>query len=399
MYVLFNIYIYLFTNNYFLFNIENILYIFKYNQFLEYDCSNCGNFSNVNENEFVLEFQINGLSSNEILINAQLLLLLPSIKEYKYRHYYYKINKKQKLFKLNNIELFAYFGNKCVNNKKLIKEKIQTLEEENNLILNNWFIYNVKKFIEKNENKGNNKLYLIIKIVQKGKLLNKDELVNFVYSHGPFLVIYTKEENKLIKNKRNKREIFQEEEENNNKIKEHMNSVKKQSEYFAYGMALPNEEQYLLNENNQNKLEKINKNNSNKLDNTKFALKRKKLKNKKKLNKNQEKQFLMQMIQCLDLEQINHLGNKCSRLDDRIIAPKSFDAGYCSGLCEYPINKNLKPSNHAIFQSLIVRLESLTNINNTPQVCCAPDKLDSLTMLYFNDNGNLNDNFTMWILN
>uniref|UniRef100_A0A1I8B7W6 TGF_BETA_2 domain-containing protein n=1 Tax=Meloidogyne hapla TaxID=6305 RepID=A0A1I8B7W6_MELHA len=287
------------------------------------------------------------------------------------------------------------------------------------------------------------------------KILNKEEISNFAYSHGPFLVIYT-EDNEIDeelndnKNKRIKREIFQSTDDNL-QIKEHMNLVRRQAEYFAYGMALPQEPLPLDND-----LQKPIKNIPNEFHDTKFALRRRKMKNRRKnkqklsrkisfdandpmlgfgTNKSpwersiKENKFGNSLNDFKELEDnerdvmmINknekndeeiNMGikgggsiKKCSRhnltidirelgLNERIIAPKTFETGYCAGSCEYPLDKSLRPSNHAIFQSLIVKLQSITNnnittkIEKTPSVCCAPDKFDSLTMLYFNENGNL----------
>ncbi|MCP9265391.1 Bone morphogenetic protein 3B [Dirofilaria immitis] len=59
-----------------------------------------------------------------------------------------------------------------------------------------------------------------------------------------------------------------------------------------------------------------------------------------------------------------------------IIAPTSFEAHYCS----------VNPSNHAIVQSIIHRLGLNPYV---PDVCCAPDKMDSLTLLYYDEMDNV----------
>uniref|UniRef100_A0A8R1XXE4 TGF_BETA_2 domain-containing protein n=1 Tax=Onchocerca volvulus TaxID=6282 RepID=A0A8R1XXE4_ONCVO len=69
-----------------------------------------------------------------------------------------------------------------------------------------------------------------------------------------------------------------------------------------------------------------------------------------------------------------------------IIAPTSFEAHYCSGTCPFPLKKEVNPSNHAIVQSVIHRLGLNPYV---PDVCCAPDKMDSLTLLYYDEMDNV----------
>ncbi|NXM75348.1 BMP3 protein, partial [Serilophus lunatus] len=69
-----------------------------------------------------------------------------------------------------------------------------------------------------------------------------------------------------------------------------------------------------------------------------------------------------------------------------IISPKSFDAYYCSGECQFPIPKALKPSNHATIQSIVRAVGVVPGI---PQPCCVPDKMSSLSILFFDENKNV----------
>ncbi|VDK67991.1 unnamed protein product [Litomosoides sigmodontis] len=69
-----------------------------------------------------------------------------------------------------------------------------------------------------------------------------------------------------------------------------------------------------------------------------------------------------------------------------IIAPTSFEAHYCSGTCPFPLKQGVNPSNHAIVQSIIHRLGLNPYV---PDVCCAPDKMDSLTLLYYDEMDNV----------
>ncbi|NXJ85695.1 BMP3 protein, partial [Trogon melanurus] len=69
-----------------------------------------------------------------------------------------------------------------------------------------------------------------------------------------------------------------------------------------------------------------------------------------------------------------------------IISPKSFDAYYCSGECQFPIPKSLKPSNHATIQSIVRAVGVIPGI---PEPCCVPDKMSSLSILFFDENKNV----------
>ncbi|NWH76835.1 BMP3 protein, partial [Piaya cayana] len=69
-----------------------------------------------------------------------------------------------------------------------------------------------------------------------------------------------------------------------------------------------------------------------------------------------------------------------------IISPKSFDAYYCSGECQFPIPKTLKPSNHATIQSIVRAVGVIPGI---PEPCCVPEKMSSLSILFFDENKNV----------
>jgi len=72
--------------------------------------------------------------------------------------------------------------------------------------------------------------------------------------------------------------------------------------------------------------------------------------------------------------------------NDWIIAPKKFEAGYCAGSCEFPLVQGTNPSNHAQLQSIA---HSLGLLPPSANVCCAPDRLDSQTLLYYDESGNV----------
>ncbi|XP_030733843.1 bone morphogenetic protein 3 [Globicephala melas] len=69
-----------------------------------------------------------------------------------------------------------------------------------------------------------------------------------------------------------------------------------------------------------------------------------------------------------------------------IISPKSFDAYYCSGACQFPMPKSLKPSNHATIQSIVRAVGVVPGI---PEPCCVPEKMSSLSILFFDENKNV----------
>ena len=52
--------------------------------------------------------------------------------------------------------------------------------------------------------------------------------------------------------------------------------------------------------------------------------------------------------------------------DDWILAPRSYDAYYCRGACQFPLSDHLNATNHAIIQTLVNEMEP----GNVPQSCC-----------------------------
>ncbi|XP_002732397.2 univin [Saccoglossus kowalevskii] len=71
---------------------------------------------------------------------------------------------------------------------------------------------------------------------------------------------------------------------------------------------------------------------------------------------------------------------------DWIIAPAGYEAFYCHGDCPFPLNENLNGTNHAIIQTLVNTIEP--NAVKS-KACCAPTKLSSISMLYFDNNDNV----------
>ncbi|OCT74421.1 hypothetical protein XELAEV_18033398mg [Xenopus laevis] len=70
---------------------------------------------------------------------------------------------------------------------------------------------------------------------------------------------------------------------------------------------------------------------------------------------------------------------------DWIIAPKGYSANYCGGECSFPLNAHMNATNHAIVQTLV----HLMNPEYVPKPCCAPTKLNAVSVLYFDDNSNV----------
>ncbi|XP_007250299.3 bone morphogenetic protein 10 [Astyanax mexicanus] len=92
----------------------------------------------------------------------------------------------------------------------------------------------------------------------------------------------------------------------------------------------------------------------------------------------------------------NAKGNHCKRTslyvefkdigwDSWILAPPGFEAYTCHGACSYPISSQLTPTKHAIIQTLF----NLKSPQKASQACCVPTKLDPISLLYENENGNV----------
>ncbi|KAL3209036.1 hypothetical protein MRX96_009555 [Rhipicephalus microplus] len=64
---------------------------------------------------------------------------------------------------------------------------------------------------------------------------------------------------------------------------------------------------------------------------------------------------------------------------DWIIAPKRYEANYCSGECPYVFMQKY-PHTHVVQQ---------VNLSGSPGPCCAPRKISAISMLYFDDNHNI----------
>ncbi|XP_061625270.1 bone morphogenetic protein 10 [Phyllopteryx taeniolatus] len=90
----------------------------------------------------------------------------------------------------------------------------------------------------------------------------------------------------------------------------------------------------------------------------------------------------------------NAKGNHCRRQplhvefkdigwDSWILAPSSYDAFECSGICSFPLTKHVTPTKHAIVQTLV----NINSPQKTARACCVPTKLDPISLLYLDDTG------------
>ncbi|XP_068115069.1 bone morphogenetic protein 2-like [Hyperolius riggenbachi] len=69
-----------------------------------------------------------------------------------------------------------------------------------------------------------------------------------------------------------------------------------------------------------------------------------------------------------------------------IISPKGYNAYHCKGICMFPMGKGLGATNHATVQSIVHALKLKQGIE-TP--CCVPNQLNSINLLYFDDEENV----------
>lgn len=64
-----------------------------------------------------------------------------------------------------------------------------------------------------------------------------------------------------------------------------------------------------------------------------------------------------------------------------IVAPKSYSANICKGICKFPLDSSKNATNHAIIQSVSNSVD-----RNVPNPCCVPIQLDSLRVLMRNSD-------------
>uniref|UniRef100_A0AAV2LT05 TGF-beta family profile domain-containing protein n=1 Tax=Knipowitschia caucasica TaxID=637954 RepID=A0AAV2LT05_KNICA len=70
-----------------------------------------------------------------------------------------------------------------------------------------------------------------------------------------------------------------------------------------------------------------------------------------------------------------------------IISPRGYNAHHCRGSCPFPLGGSLRATNHATVRSIMHALKLSSEEVGAP--CCVPDKLQSISLLYFDDDENV----------
>ncbi|XP_034426393.1 bone morphogenetic protein 2-like [Hippoglossus hippoglossus] len=70
-----------------------------------------------------------------------------------------------------------------------------------------------------------------------------------------------------------------------------------------------------------------------------------------------------------------------------IISPRGYNAYHCKGSCPFPLGGSLKATNHATVRSIMHALKLSGNEVGAP--CCVPDRLQSISLLYFDEEENV----------
>uniref|UniRef100_A0A674EX04 Bone morphogenetic protein 5 n=1 Tax=Salmo trutta TaxID=8032 RepID=A0A674EX04_SALTR len=110
-------------------------------------------------------------------------------------------------------------------------------------------------------------------------------------------------------------------------------------------------------------------------------------------------EVLLRSVRAAGGKRKNHNRNKSGGQQESPRAPKSGDqqqtdlrkhmkcyaAFYCDGECSFPLNAHMNATNHAIVQTLV----HLMFPDNVPKPCCAPTKLNAISVLYFDDSSNV----------
>lgn len=66
---------------------------------------------------------------------------------------------------------------------------------------------------------------------------------------------------------------------------------------------------------------------------------------------------------------------------DWIVAPPTYDAYFCQGECQFPLQAHLNATNHAIVQSIVHSVRPAA----APKPCCVPTELSPISMLYLDE--------------
>ncbi|KAM3860018.1 bone morphogenetic protein 2 [Diretmus argenteus] len=70
-----------------------------------------------------------------------------------------------------------------------------------------------------------------------------------------------------------------------------------------------------------------------------------------------------------------------------IISPRGYNAYHCRGSCPFPLGESLHATNHATVRSIMHALKLSDDGVGAP--CCVPDRLQSISLLYFDDEENV----------
>lgn len=71
-------------------------------------------------------------------------------------------------------------------------------------------------------------------------------------------------------------------------------------------------------------------------------------------------------------------------LEQDIIAPEGYEAGFCEGQCRFPLSVQSEPTPHAIIQTLF----AFQNPEIVPEPNCSPREYDELNVIYSDSDGN-----------
>lgn len=70
-----------------------------------------------------------------------------------------------------------------------------------------------------------------------------------------------------------------------------------------------------------------------------------------------------------------------------IISPRGYNAYHCTGSCPFPLGVGIRATNHATVRSIMHALKVTSDEVEAP--CCVPDMLQSMSLLYFDDEENV----------
>ncbi|CAL8294795.1 unnamed protein product [Merluccius merluccius] len=70
---------------------------------------------------------------------------------------------------------------------------------------------------------------------------------------------------------------------------------------------------------------------------------------------------------------------------DWVLAPTGYSAYYCDGECLYPLGSCMNATNHALIQQVVHLLKP----EEVPKACCAPTKLSSISVLFYDEHNNV----------